>query len=154
MIHVQAKLIEILDKSSVPYEVLSHEPVHTMEDVLRVLKVPLEQTAKTLVVKCKDELVLAVISGDKRLSKKLLASALGVGRGQLDMLSPEKVESLTRMPLGGVPPFGIEGRVVIDKDVMRQSQIYCGFGSLTNSLRVSPQDIQKVAGATVSGISN
>ena len=124
-----------------------------MEDVLRVLMVPLEQTAKTLVVKCKNELILAVIPGDKRLSKKLLASALGVGRGQLDMLSPEKVESLTGMPLGGVPPFGIEGRVVIDKDVMRHNQIYCGFGSLTSSLMVSPADIQKITGAIISGIS-
>ena len=153
MIHAQAKLIEILDKNNASYEVLSHDPVQTMEDVLRVLKVPLEQTVKTLVVKCKDELILAVIPGDKRLSKKLLANALCVGRGHLDMLSPEKVESLTGMPLGGIPPFGIEGRVVIDKDVMRQDQIYCGFGSLTSSLKVSPKDIQKIAGATVSGIS-
>lgn len=149
----QAKLIEILDKNNVPYEVLSHEPVHTMEDVLRVLKAPLEQTVKTLIVKCKDELILAVIPGNKRLNKKFLASALRVGRGQLDLLSPEKVEALTGMPLGGVPPFGIEGRVVIDKDVMRQSQIYCGFGSLTSSLKVFPKDIQRIAGATVSGIS-
>ncbi|TSC94570.1 MAG: putative cytosolic protein [Parcubacteria group bacterium Licking1014_1] len=153
MIHAQAKLIEILDKNSVPYEVLSHDSVHTMEDVLRVLKVPLEQTAKTLVVKHKDELILAVIPGDKRLSKKLLASVLCIGRGQLDMLSPEKVESLTGMPLGGIPPFGIEGRVVIDRDVMKQDQIYCGFGSLSSSLKVSPKDIQKVARAIISSIS-
>jgi len=153
MIHDQAKLIEMLNKNNVPYEALSHEPVRTMEDVLRVLRVPLEQTAKTLVVKCKDEIVLAVIPGNKRLCKKLLANALDVGRGQMDMLSPEKVESLTGMPLGGVPPFGVEGRVVIDEDVMRQHQIYCGFGSLTSSLKVSPKDIQKITGATISGIS-
>ncbi len=48
MIHAQAKLIEILDRNNAPYEILSHEPVRTMEDVLRVLKVPLEQTAKTI----------------------------------------------------------------------------------------------------------
>jgi Cys-tRNA(Pro)/Cys-tRNA(Cys) deacylase len=153
MIHDQAKLIAILDKNNVPYEILSHEPVRTMEDVLRVLKVPLEQTAKTLVVKCKDELVLAVIPGNKRFSKKLLAGALGVGRGQMDMLSPERVEAETGMPLGGIPPFGIDGRVVIDEEVMRQEQIYCGFGSLTSSLKVSPKDIQRIARATISGIS-
>mgnify|MGYP001578531140 FL=1 len=149
----QTKLREILDQGSIPYEVLSHNPVRTMADVVRILKVALAQTAKTFVVKCRDQLILAVIPGGKRLDKKLLANALGVGRGQLDMLSPEKVESLTGMPLGGVPPFGIEGRVVIDEDVMRQRQIYCGFGSLTSSLKVSPKDIQRIAGATISGIS-
>ena len=153
MIPNQTSLREILNRNKISYEVLSHDPVQTMEDVIRVLKVPLAQTAKTLVVRCKEELVLAVIPGDKRLSKKMMADALGVGRGQLDMLSPEKVESLTGMPLGGVPPFGIEGRVVIDKDVMRQEQIYCGFGSLTSSLKVSPKDIQRIAGATISSIS-
>jgi prolyl-tRNA editing enzyme YbaK/EbsC (Cys-tRNA(Pro) deacylase) len=124
-----------------------------MDDVVRILKVPLAQTAKTLVVKCKDGLILAVIPGGKRLNKRLLANALSVGHGQLDMLSPEKVEAETGMPLGGIPPFGIEGRVVIDEEVMRQEQIYCGFGSLTSSLKVSPKDIQRVAGATISGIS-
>lgn len=149
----QTKLQEILDRDNIPYEILSHDSVRTMDDVVRILKVPLAQTAKTLVVKCKGGLVLAVIPGGKRLNKKLLANALSVGRGQLDMLSPEKVEAETGMPLGGIPPFGIEGCVVIDEEVMGQEQIYCGFGSLTCSLKVSPRDIQKVARATVSSIS-
>ena len=153
MISNQTSLREILNRNKISYEVLSHDSVQTMEDVIRVLKVPLVQTVKTLVVRCKGELVLAVIPGNKRLSKKMLANALSVGRGQLDMLSREKVEAMTGMPLGGIPPFGIEGRVVIDKDVMRQQQIYCGFGSLTSSLKVSPKDIQRIAGAIVSGIS-
>jgi len=153
MISNQTSLREILNRNKISYEVLSHDSVQTMEDVVRVLKVPLAQTAKTLVVRCKGELVLAVIPGDKRLSKKMLANTLSVGRGQLDMLSREKVEAMTGMPLGGIPPFGIEGRVVIDKDVMRQQQIYCGFGSLTSSLKVSPKDIQRIAGAIISGIS-
>jgi prolyl-tRNA editing enzyme YbaK/EbsC (Cys-tRNA(Pro) deacylase) len=154
MAYDQSKLKEILDQDNIPYEILSHDPVRTMEDVVRVLKVPLIQTAKTLVVRCKGELIFAVIPGDKRLSKKMLADALSVSKGQLDMLSPEKVEATTGIPLGGIPPFGLGGRVVMDEELLRQEQIYCGFGSLTSSLKVSPKDIQKIARATTRSISS
>jgi len=153
MVYDQAKLKKILDQDNTPYEILSHDPVRTMEDVVRVLKVPLTQTAKTLVVRCKGELIFAVIPGDKRLSKKMLADTLSIGKGQLDMLSPEKVEAVTGIPLGGIPPFGLDGRVVMDEELLRQEQIYCGFGSLTSSLKVSPRDIQKIARAITRSIS-
>lgn len=153
MVYDQTKLKKILDQDNTLYEILFHDPVRTMEDVVRVLKVPLTQTAKTLVVRCKGELIFAVIPGDKRLSKKMLAEVLSVGKGQLDMLSPEKVEAVIGIPLGGIPPFGLGGRVIMDEDVMKQCQIYCGFGSLTSSLKVFPKDIQKITGATISGIS-
>lgn len=154
MAYDQTKLKEILDRGNIPYEILSHDPVRTMEDVVGVLKAPLAETAKTLVVRCKGELIFAVIPGDKRLSKKMLADALSVGKGQLDMLSPEKVEVATGIPLGGIPPFGLDGCVVMDEELLRQKQIYCGFGSLTSSLRVSPKDIQKIAGAITRSISS
>jgi prolyl-tRNA editing enzyme YbaK/EbsC (Cys-tRNA(Pro) deacylase) len=153
MVYDQAKLKRILDQDNISYEIISHDPVRTMEDVVSVLKVPLAQTAKTLVVKCKGELIFAVIPGDKRLSKRMLADVLFVGKGKLDMLSPEKVEAATGIPLGGIPPFGLAGRVVMDEELLRQEQIYCGFGSLTSSLKVSPKDIQRITGATISGIS-
>ena len=152
MVYDQSKLKDILDQKGITYEVVCHEPVRSMDDVLRVLKVPLAQTAKTLVVKYKNELILAVVPGDKRLSKKLLAAVLHVGRGQLDLLAQEEVELKTGMPIGGVPPFGIADRVVIDENVMRQEQIYCGFGSLTSSLKISPKDIQRLSPATVGSI--
>lgn len=149
---MQEKLQTILVEKGIDYEVLRHEPVVTIDDVKRVLKIPYDQMAKTLVVGVGDQICQAILSGYNRLDRKKLAQTLGVSQRSVDMFSREKVTEKIGIPIGAIPPFGLGYKVVLDERLLGQDWIYCGFGSLTSSLKIHPQDLVSIAGAVVADI--
>lgn len=148
------KLKKILEENGINYQVICHEKVVTIDDVKKELKIPVTLMAKSLIIKVKDELVIAVISGDDRLDKKKTANLINVNRKVIDLLPKEKVESVFGIPVGAIPPFGLPCRVIVDRKVLDHKIIYCGSGSLTTTLIVSPNDIVKITKATIGDISS
>lgn len=151
---VTEQILQTLQASGVVYQILQHEPVVTIADVERVLKVPLVATVKALVVQTASGPIVAAIPGNRRLNKQKLAVVLGQGRKQLDLLRPEAVERLIGLPIGAIPPFGLGLPVVMDSLLLRQEQLYCGLGTNDQSLVILAADLTKLAHANVSDISD
>lgn len=150
---VRTRLRCELETRGIGFRVISHEPVLTMEDVKRVLRVELEETAKTLVVKAGGRMFLVVVPGNHRLDKKKLARLLEVSRKSIDMLPREEVIKETHLEPGAIPPFGLGLPVVIDLSLLAKHWIYCGFASHVESLQINPKDLQVVSQAIVGDIS-
>ena len=151
---MQKKLEQLLQQEDIQHEIIEHEAVVTMEDVERILKIPRNTTAKTLVVKLRDSFVIVVLRGDCRLDKKKLADILGISRKHLDLVKKEEVEKLMGVPLGAIPPFGFDHPVVMDEKVTRLDWVFCGFGSLTRTLKIQPKDIVNLTKAIIGDISS
>lgn len=149
---IQTKLATTLNQKGIGYHILTHDPVTTMQDVERILKVALYQTAKTLVIKADKKIIIGVIPGNSRLDKKKLAQFLHINRRYLDLATKEEVESLTGLPIGTLPPFGLGYPVVMDRKLLDLDQMYCGFGSFTQSLLICPRDLENAAEATTGDI--
>ena len=106
-----------LKQSHIEYESIEHEPVYTSEQAAKIRGISLKQGAKSLLLKAKNEFILAVLPGDKRLDSKKLKTLLGVK--DLRFASPEEVKEIMGCEIGACYPFGnlIGIKMVIDNSL-------------------------------------
>lgn len=119
------RVYDALDKLKIKYEVVEHEPVHTMEDMDR-LGLPEKGTL------CKN-LFLRDSKGKRHFlvtceeSKKVDLKSLGrqLGGGNLSFASEDRLEKYLGLKQGSVSPFGLMNdtdhavEFFIDKDLSR-----------------------------------
>lgn len=149
---ITQQLIDILKIQDIPFRVLTHSSVVTIEDVENILGIKPELMAKALVVKTSDGFAVAVIPGNCQLSKKDLAKLSGYSRSSLDMVRREEVEKITGLPLGSIPPYGLGFPVFMDEKLLTHKLVYCGIGSLTQTLEISPIELYRLSGAKTGSI--
>ena len=97
--------------------------------------------------------VLAIVTGDKRVSGKKLAVACGARR--VGRANPAEVREFTGYDVGGVPPVGHKRhiRTFIDEKVMGFDSVIGGGGEINTLLEISPTEIKKLTNAEVKDIS-
>jgi Ala-tRNA(Pro) deacylase len=146
------KIIGFLDNKNVPYRILEHQPVFTSEQAAKIRGTSLKQGAKTLLFKTKEEYVLVVVSGDKRVDSKKLKKMLGVK--DLRFATPEEVKEKMGCEIGACYPFGnlIEIRMIIDKSVGENEEISFNVGLHDRSVMVEYADYQRAINPEVADI--
>lgn len=105
------------------------------------------QIAKTLSFKIKNEVILIVAKGDARLDNKKLKATFGA---KVRMLSSDEVIVLTGHPVGGVCPFGLENPLAVYCDISLQQyqEVLPAAGATHSAVRISPQRMAELTGAT------
>jgi len=105
------------------------------------------QIAKSLTLRVGEEVVLIVAGGDVRLDNRKLRDVLG---NRVKMLPAEAVERETGHPVGGVCPFGLLRpiRILCDISLRNFAEVIPAAGSLNSAVRVAPQRLAELAGAT------
>ena len=95
---------------------------------------------------------LAVVPGDRRVSRPKVAAALVVDR--LRLAPPEVVKEATGYRPGGVPPIGHRQplKVIIDRHVFGHDVVYGGDGDEWHMLRIEPRSIQRLTDALVADV--
>lgn len=101
---VFARIEELLNARSVPFDVLRHEPVYTSHEAAEIRGTPLASGAKALVCKADDRFVMFVIPADRRLASREVRRARGWRK--LRFADRDEVERLTGLEPGSIPPFG------------------------------------------------
>ncbi|WP_328874538.1 YbaK/prolyl-tRNA synthetase associated domain-containing protein [Streptomyces sp. NBC_00287] len=150
-------LIALLDTSSVPYQLLDHEPEGATEAVCVLRGHPASQAAKCIVLRVKVDRrttrhVLAVVPGDRRVdldAVRELYAARYVG-----FSDAQTAERLARSVPGTVLPFSFdpELEVVADPEVVAQPKLYFNAARLDRSLLMSGADYARVANPRVERI--
>lgn len=105
------------------------------------------QIAKTLSFKIKNEVILIVAKGDARLDNQKLKAAFGT---KVRMLSSDEVIVFTGHPVGGVCPFGLENPLAVYCDISLQQyqEVLPAAGATHSAVRISPQRMAQLTGAT------
>ncbi|MEF9840243.1 MAG: prolyl-tRNA synthetase associated domain-containing protein [Lachnospiraceae bacterium] len=143
------RVYDALDKLSIKYEVVEHEPVHTMEDMDR-LGLPEKGTlCKNLFLRDSKgkRHFLVTLSESKNVDLKKLGKSLGAGN--LSFASEERLEKYLGLKQGSVSPFGLMNdtdhavEFFIDKDLSREKSL--GIHPLENTATVfiSFKDLDK-----------
>jgi prolyl-tRNA editing enzyme YbaK/EbsC (Cys-tRNA(Pro) deacylase) len=103
--------------------------------------------AKTLAVRVKDEILLVVARGDARLDNRKTKAAFG---GRPRMLDAEETLAVTGHAIGGVCPFGLMQPIPVHLDISLRDYdaIFPAAGSLTSSVRVSPERLAALVGTS------
>ncbi|MCX6809980.1 MAG: YbaK/EbsC family protein [Candidatus Berkelbacteria bacterium] len=148
------KLIAILTDRNLPFEVIDHEAVITTDDVFRVLGIEYVQMVKAIILKDKrsGNLLLAVLPGDKRISRSKAAKAFGLSRSQVDLATTQEVQDRLNVEIGAIPPFGLQLVTAFDSSIDSET-VYCGLGQRTSSLKIKFSDLLLVADPIISDLS-
>lgn len=145
---LEEKIIEMLEKEKITYEVVDHEPVYTNPAMAEALGVSEEQTVKSLVLSTKEKkMVVFVMPGNKKVDWK--AAAKTAGTKKVGFAKPEAVSEFVGCEVGCVPPFGhlTEIPIYLDGELMHQGFVYFNPGIHHKSFKITPRELKKLCTA-------
>lgn len=113
------------DSELLPIELVDTPNARTIEQVTSFLKKSPKELVKTLIYKAGDEIVAALVRGDRDLNEFKLARAVGVKK--VEMADAETIESITKAEVGFAGPVGLEGvRIIADQEVRNMANFVVG----------------------------
>ena len=142
---LEDKIIGLLDKQKITYEIVEHEPVYTNPAMAEALKVDESATVKSLVLKTKEgKMVVLVLPGNKKVNWK--QAAAGAGTKKVSFAKPEEVSEAVGCEVGCVPPFGHFSTLPIfmDPDLPKKEYVYFNPGVHDKSFKVKGWDLRKL----------
>ncbi len=142
---LEEKIIGILDKQKVSYEIVEHEPVYTNPAMAEALNVDESETVKSLVLKTKEgQMIVLVLPGDKKVDWK--QAAAGANTKKVSFAKPDEVSEAVGCEVGCVPPFGHFSTLPIymDADLPKKEFVYFNPGVHDKSFKVKGWDLRKL----------
>ena len=133
----------------------AHHPVmldaacRTAQQAADALGVAVGQIAKCLIFRREsdDIAILVITSGDRRVDEKKVAALVGaIGRADADF-----VKARTGFSIRGVSPVAhvMESVTLVDRELFRFDEIWAAAGHPHAVFRLSPVDLEALAGAPV-----
>lgn len=136
----------LLDSKKADYELFEHEPVYTSEQAARVRDEPLRSGVKSLVFKAREEFVLVLVPGDKKVDVGKLRAV--TNKNDIRMATPEEVLKVCSCEVGSVHPFGnLMGpglKIYMDRSILQNSRVNFNVGLHTMTVRMSPQNLKEI----------
>jgi len=124
---------------------------HSAREAALAVGVDTESVVKTICLIDSGKLIACVLCGNDRIDLSEMEKLLHTEKVKL--ATPHEILKRTGYPCGGVPPFGFEGKFVIDKKVMEKDVIYCGGGSESSLIKISPENLKKANEGIIAEIS-
>jgi Ala-tRNA(Pro) deacylase len=147
---IAAELTRELADRQVAYEVLPHPHTETASAEANALGVPASEVGKTVVLVTPEGWARAVIPAGQRLDLHKVRDALGGGKEIRLATEAELASAYPMFELGAVPPIGGPvDRVVVDRRLAAHTLIVVEAGTHDESLRLSTEDLVRVAQADV-----
>jgi prolyl-tRNA editing enzyme YbaK/EbsC (Cys-tRNA(Pro) deacylase) len=129
------------------------DSTRTALEAAQAIGVSVGQIVKSLVFKGKrsGKPVLVIASGANRVEEKLVEAQIGEPLGKADA---DFVRQQTGFVIGGVPPVGLAQPVetFIDVDLLQYDEIWAAAGTPHAVFRLSPAELQAIAGGRVMAI--
>jgi len=150
---IRQKVFDVMESMNIPYEVVEHQPVYTIEEMEAIEE--LNNNSKDLVVKNlfirddkKQRFFLVVLHKDKRVNLKELRQKLN--SRPLTFASEKYLEKYLGLNTGAVSPFGILNdtdcivEVIFDKDILEFERIGVHPNDNTATVWIRPQDMEMI----------
>ncbi|MCS6785276.1 MAG: YbaK/EbsC family protein [Candidatus Caldarchaeum sp.] len=138
-------------KLSAEFIELPPEQARTSESAAAALKVPVNQIAKSIVLKGSRTYVV-VLAGGKRVDLKKFSKWVGES---VRLATPDEVQRETGFRVGCVPPFGHirKLKTFVDVSVFENQVIYASGGEDNLLIMLFPSDLLKVSDRQVVDVS-
>lgn len=134
-------IVELLNRRGVKHQVLEHKPVQTSQEAAEVRgDISLSQGAKAMVLLIKGEPRLYVLPADRKMDLKGLKNFFETGQVELAPLS--RIQEITGVEPGGVPPFGslMKLTTILDERMGENETIAFNAGRPDRSVKMRYQD--------------
>jgi Cys-tRNA(Pro)/Cys-tRNA(Cys) deacylase len=153
---VTNNITRLLEAKHIPYTVfeLPAEKLGARETA-QLLKVPLEQVFKTIVVRRegKGKPILAVVPGSAEVDLKLLAKALD--EKKLHLPTEHEAEQITGLQAGGISPLALINKgfqVVLDSSAIEFREIHVSGGQRGLNIRLPVEALISLTNARLQKI--
>ena len=142
---IPARIVDFLERHSVPYEVMRHSVAYTAQELAAVEHVKGRCHAKVVVVQTDGDRVLAVVPADHRVNLDKLGRLIGraaslVAESEFDLMFPD-------CDRGTMPPFGALYNLTtyVDRSLTLDPFIVFEAGTHTDAIRMTYGDFEKLA---------
>ncbi|MCK5095997.1 MAG: hypothetical protein KAR24_01440 [Candidatus Pacebacteria bacterium] len=138
------KIQDLLKEELFEYELLEHEPVFTSEQAACIRSTNMDEGAKSLLLKLKNEFVLVVVPGGSRLSMKKLRKHTCDNKSRF--ARPEEVIDIMGCEIGACYPVGsiIPIRTIVDPTFGKGEYIAFNPGVHDRTIRMKWEDYKKM----------
>ncbi len=141
---VLKQLKDYLDGHKVKYQVLTHSPAFTAQEIAALQHVPGKQVAKTVMIKKDGKPLMAVLPAVNRVDFESLKNTLG---GRVEMEREEEFRNLfPGCETGAEPPFGnlFDIDVWVDRSLAENEEIVFNAGNHNQTVRMRYADYARL----------
>ncbi len=135
---------EQFQNEKLPLEVIEMDTsTATVELAAEALGVEPGRIAKTMAIQTKEENLLVLAKGDKRLDNKKFKKEFN-SKGKF--ISSKKLEEITGHPIGGVCPFGLKRDldVYLDLSLKEYDYVYPAGGGPNTAVKIKVDYLEKI----------
>ncbi|PIR04309.1 MAG: hypothetical protein COV59_01595 [Candidatus Magasanikbacteria bacterium CG11_big_fil_rev_8_21_14_0_20_39_34] len=147
---MQEKIFEqiknFLEKESVEYKHIHHEPTYTSEESARVRGEDISIGGKAMLVKVGEKFHLFVLSAALRIDSEKIREHFFVKK--LRFATQDELVEKTGLEPGCIPPFGkpiFSFELFVDNSILKNEKIAFNAGSLQDSIIMSVSEYIRVA---------
>jgi Ala-tRNA(Pro) deacylase len=139
------RVIELLDKSAVRYEVTEHPPAFTAQQMAAAEHESGKYVAKPVIVKADGKYMMCVLSACYKIDLGALKNQLGAK--SVELAHEKEIGTIfDDCELGAEPPFGnlYDLPTVMDKALEKDDHITFQGGTHEKAIRISMDDYRKL----------
>ena len=129
-----------LGQNNKQIEILKFEDTSTVSKAAEALGVTPGEIAKSLLFKVKDDFIMVLMAGDKRLDNKKFKE---IFHTKAKMPESEEVSEATGHPVGGVCPFGLKRPIPIYLDLSLQAytEVFPAAGASNTAIKLNLDEL-------------
>lgn len=134
-----------------PHVVEFNEGTKTAADAAAAVDCELSRIANSIVVVVENEVVVAIVGGDARVSTEALARLYDAEADAVDVAAPQTVKETLGWSVGGVPPLAHDTEVptIVDSGLLEHKTVWAGAGTPSAMVELDPKELVSHADATV-----
>ena len=139
------RLKDYLNSNDVRYVTISHSPAYSSQEIAEAAHVSGNELAKTVMVKIRGELAMAVLPGSRTVNFDKLSSGLGA---EAELATESEFEDcFPDCEIGAMPPFGpLYGlEVFVDPSLAEDEEIVFNAGSHSELIRLTFVDYERLS---------
>lgn len=145
--------LRALEVAGVPFEVVRHRPVRSLEEAARARGVAPAAVIKTMVVRRgEDDYLFVLVPGDRVISWPKLRALLGVSR--LSMPDAAGAREVTGYERGTITPFGSTRTWPVVADTRVAGRVSIGAGAHGVAATLEAADLLRALGAEVADVTD
>ncbi|SHI28529.1 YbaK/EbsC family protein [Desulfosporosinus lacus] len=135
-----------LEQNKKDIKILKFQDTSTVAKAADALGVTPGEIAKSLLFKVKDEFIMILMAGDKRLDNRKFKE---IFHTKAKMPEAEEVSEATGHPVGGVCPFGLKHPIPIylDHSLQAYTQVFPAAGASNTALKLTVEELEELTKA-------
>jgi len=135
-----------LEQNKKDIRILRFDDTSTVAKAADALGVTPGEIAKSLLFKVKDDFIMILMAGDKRLDNRKFKE---IFHTKAKMPEAEEVSEATGHPVGGVCPFGLKNpiRIYLDNSLQSYTQVFPAAGASNTAIKLTVDELQELTKA-------